>query len=347
MLCLLLCKLGDKLINNEQKIQVKINARNITHYKDRGYLDLKKGMDIDVSIKDLPLNSHEKINARCDICGRDRSLEYRMYIKNIESNNGIYICHPCSVQVRHNKSLSFRQDEYYDRAKKKCKENRYRLLSSKDEFLCNTSMVRYECPLHGEQQMRLNNFFNNRKCPECALIKSRERYQLQISDIIQRVRECGGEIINPQDYINNSVKNLEFRCQNCGETFISSFVCFTQHGGQLCKNCSGIESLGEVKIRKYLEENQIEFLQEHWFKECRDIKPLPFDFYLPEQSTIIEFDGIQHYKDTDYFRHSLEKVKSHDLIKEQYCKDNGINLIRIPYTKINHISSILDEQLVT
>jgi len=65
--------------------------------------------------------------------------------------------------------------------------------------------------------------------------------------------------------------------------------------------------------------------------------PLPFDFYLPEVNTCIEYDGEQHYKpyrfsqDEKYIK-KLEKTKQHDLIKNLYCKENGIRLIRIPYT---------------
>lgn len=347
MLCLLLCKQGDKLIDREQKIKVKINARNITHYLNLGYKEVEKGNCIDVFVKDLPLNSREKINVQCDICGATRDLEYRMYMKNIDRNNGIYTCQSCSVQVCHNKKLESRQTDYYDRLSKKCTQKGYKLLSDKTEFKCNTSYVRYECPLHGEQRMRINNLLNDRECPRCADDIRKNKYRLSSKEVVQRVNECGGTLLNPEDYVNNSTYNLKFKCQNCGSIFTSSFQRFTQHGGQLCRNCSGSESVGEMKIRHYLDENNIDYRQEHWFKDCRDVHPLPFDFYLPELSTIIEFDGRQHFQETDYFSYTLEKTKQHDAIKEQYCKDNGLNLIRIPYTKINHINSILDEQLVT
>ena len=335
------------MIDKSQIVQIKLLATNIDHYINIGYKGIKCKQKLCVPVSDLPDSASTRVLANCDICNKEVSLPYKNYINNCIRNNDEYVCQSCSVQVRHNKQLEVRQTDYYDRLSKKCAQKGYILLSDKTEFKCNTSYARYECPLHGEQRMRISNLLNDRECPGCADDKRNKKFRLSYEEVVQRVSECGGIILNPEDYVNNSTYNLEFKCQNCGNIFTSSFQRFIQHGGQLCRNCSGSESVGEVKIRHYLDENNIDYCQEHWFSDCRDINPLPFDFYLPELSTIIEFDGRQHFQETDYFSYSLEKTKMHDEIKEQYCKDNGLNLIRIPYTKINHINSILDEQLVT
>lgn len=63
-------------------------------------------------------------------------------------------------------------------------------------------------------------------------------------------------------------------------------------------------------------------------------KPLPFDFYLPTQNTLIEFDGEQHFKIS--FGQSEEKLilqKQYDKIKTEWCLRNNISLIRVPYFK--------------
>lgn len=61
--------------------------------------------------------------------------------------------------------------------------------------------------------------------------------------------------------------------------------------------------------------------------------PLPFDFYLPELNICIEYDGEQHFKENRHFggKEYLEKTKYHDQIKNEYCKNNNIKLIRIKY----------------
>ena len=58
---------------------------------------------------------------------------------------------------------------------------------------------------------------------------------------------------------------------------------------------------------------------------------LPFDFYINDKY-IVEYDGEQHFKNTKFF--DFYKCKKHDLIKNKYCFDNNIPLIRIPYNAI-------------
>lgn len=73
------------------------------------------------------------------------------------------------------------------------------------------------------------------------------------------------------------------------------------------------------------------------------------DFYLPEYRVAIEYHGQQHYHDTGgYYEAELEVIQERDSRKEQYCKDNGIRLIQVPYTERTlervqvHLSSIID-----
>ena len=101
-------------------------------------------------------------------------------------------------------------------------------------------------------------------------------------------------------------------------------------------------SRGEEQIKKILLENNIPFIQEKTFEDCRfpeSNRKARFDFYV-NNSYIIEFDGRQHIEPTsgdcsNWW--SLDYVQSHDAIKNQYCADNNIPLIRIPYSKINYI----------
>ena len=53
----------------------------------------------------------------------------------------------------------------------------------------------------------------------------------------------------------------------------------------------------------------------------------------------IKFDGEQHFKDNSHFlwnsTDNLEDIQKRDNIKNNYCKQNGLSLIRIPYTHKN------------
>lgn len=72
-------------------------------------------------------------------------------------------------------------------------------------------------------------------------------------------------------------------------------------------------------------------------------KYMEFDFYLPDYNTCIEYDGIQHFEPVKYFGgiSTLDKIKKSDLIKNKYCNDFKINLVRISY-KDNIINKLDD-----
>ena len=88
-------------------------------------------------------------------------------------------------------------------------------------------------------------------------------------------------------------------------------------------------SRGNTKISELLDEANIDYEIEKKFETCKDKKELPFDFFINNQY-LIEYDGEQHFKKDNIF--DYEYTHNHDLIKSQWCKENNIPLIRIPYT---------------
>lgn len=188
-------------------------------------------------------------------------------------------------------SANDRAKNYYSMAFDKCNELGYELLSSADDITSFKANVVYKCPIHGKHKMRFGNLVNGKHCPDCSNAEKAELCKLTKDEVISKVEICGSEVLNPEEYINQKERNLKIRCPRCGEPFITSLILFTQHGGQVCENCYRKESLGELNVRKYLEKNGIPFKEQAWFPDCRDIKPLPFDFYLYTINTIIEFDG--------------------------------------------------------
>lgn len=100
--------------------------------------------------------------------------------------------------------------------------------------------------------------------------------------------------------------------------------------GKGCPACGIRQSSYMNQVEKYLQDNNIEFIKEKRFEECRNIKTLPFDYYLPKYNCCIEVDGEFHYKNFEK-RNSSNTVQMRDNIKTNFCLKNNIELIRLPY----------------
>ena len=94
---------------------------------------------------------------------------------------------------------------------------------------------------------------------------------------------------------------------------------------------------GEESVRRFLTEKEIEFEEQKIFEGCEYKRPLKFDFYLPKYNLCIESDGSPHFeivnwsgKYTDEEMEEKLKLNQHrDNIKNEYCKKNGIGLLRV------------------
>ena len=106
-------------------------------------------------------------------------------------------------------------------------------------------------------------------------------------------------------------------------------------------------SRGESRIQKFLKKNKIAFVPQKTFSDCKHLKVLPFDFYLPKYNLLIEFQGAQHYRPVEVFggKEAFIGQKHRDKIKKEFAKKNDIVLLAISYKKLNRIPSILKRKL--
>lgn len=103
-----------------------------------------------------------------------------------------------------------------------------------------------------------------------------------------------------------------------------------------------IESRGESVIATLLGRQEIDFETEKTFPGLVSKKGgyLRFDFFLPDQNCLIEYDGIHHFKITKYSR-SLSEVKRNDGIKNRWCKENKVPLLRVKAEDLENIKEIV------
>jgi hypothetical protein len=196
--------------------------------------------------------------------------------------------------------------------------------------------IKIICPTHGEFEQTPNNHLKGSRCEKCTFLNRRVGNKC----FIEKAKLIHGEIYDYSKikYITSHVK-ITIICPKHGEFIQTPHNHLKGVGCPICK-----ESKGENNIRLLLLENNIKFIPQHKFNECRNKLPLPFDFYLPDYNTCIEFNGIQHYKPIEFFggEKYLIDVKLNDVIKKKYCDKNNINLIIIKYNEIpNKIISLL------
>jgi len=186
-------------------------------------------------------------------------------------------------------------------------------------------------------------FLNTLRCPICKPAKTKRLTQEQAEERINRLGE--GEYKLLDKYINID-SPLLIKHLKCGTEYYASLNNFSH--GERCPECH-VVSKGEERVKKYLLKNKILYKRGHKFKDCKYKRALPFDFYIEHLNTCVEFDGEQHYKrafgskDKKGERLKLQQMK--DQIKNKYCEDKNIRLIRIPYWDFDNIESILDEKL--
>ena len=144
-------------------------------------------------------------------------------------------------------------------------------------------------------------------------------------------------VVQGQTYKNNHTKLL-FHCCECGVATLSSPQNVLQKGIVLCKKCQK-KSLGERIIAQYLEDNDIFYVPQHHFDDCKDIHLLLFDFWV-DNNFIIEYDGVFHYKNVHGY---LEEQRRHDEIKNSYCTFYEIPLIRVKESEYRNFDQMQED----
>lgn len=137
----------------------------------------------------------------------------------------------------------------------------------------------------------------------------------------------------------NQYRQSEWLCQcDCGNTTIVTLSHLLYGGTISCGKC--VSSRGEIRLMELLNKLNIPYIPQKTFENCRFIDTnalAKFDFYLPNNNVLIEYDGEQHFQEVKNWE-SLEKVQARDAYKNQWCKENNIPLIRIPYTDYTRLS---------
>lgn len=232
-------------------------------------------------------------------------------------------CNRCSmIEVGMEKRLTHR--EFLHKAKKIHPHYTF-----PQKYVTSVRKIGVRCPKHGVFKMRPNTLLQGHGCKKCDDEKSADRQRLTHEEFLQRCWKVHkGKYRYPQKYKGGQV-SIKILCPKHGYFLQKPSNHLMGTGCPVC-----FDSSGERKVSRILERMRIRFVRQKKFPDLQHKRPLRFDFWLPYHKTLIEYDGVQHFKSSSFFggRKAYEVTKVRDRLKTLWARRMKLPLIRIPYT---------------
>ncbi len=279
-------------------------------------------------------NYREKVCVICNVCGNQWFIHSHSHLAG-------FGCKKCALK--------------YTAAKKTV---------SLEEFLKRQKAI------HGDNYIYISDYINisnkvKLQCKRCSNIF------IQVASAHIRgegCRKCSSKISGLNK--RKTVEQFEIECSerhNHKYQYFQDYTCSRNKVKIFCKNCQNIFyqeanhhfdgfggcprcsiSLGNTFVLNWLKTNKILYEVEKTFEGCKYKKLLRFDFYIPSHNLCIEYDGQQHFESIDYFGgdEHFEYCKNNDKIKNEYCVNHSIRLLRISYKDYKNIGKILSKEIL-
>ena len=204
------------------------------------------------------------------------------------------------------------------------------------EYVGARTPILHKCKIDNHEWETIpNRVLRKAGCPICGNRRISQKLSKTHKKYVKEVSICNPDIEVLGEYAGTKTPILH-KCKKDGHEWM--ITPSNVLSGKGCPQCK--ESKGERIVRQWLERNKVIYKSQYKFPDCKDKCALPFDFYLPEYNTCIEYDGGQHFfpvnfsgEGAEYTEQQFKTIQYHDQIKNQYCADNGITLLRIPYFK--------------
>lgn len=172
------------------------------------------------------------------------------------------------------------------------------------------------------------------------------RFNRTINDIKEEVyKETNGKYKVVSTSYKNAHTKIDIKHLECGRIYKCTMANFRK--GRRCSYCR--LSTGEKNVEIYLNKNNIIYEQQKTFDDLYHTNKLSYDFYLPEYSILIEYQGEQHVRPIEHFggMETFILQQKLDKLKSDYAYNNGYKLIEILYTNNDYksIENILNKNL--
>jgi len=219
------------------------------------------------------------------------------------------------------------------------------------EYVHSQTKITIKCLEHNlEFKSTPNNLLNKKSealCPKCLTKRIRKTHGKTTKEFKKEIQNTTGDEYEVLGEYQTSMIKIKMKHTFCGHKYKVRPASFLR--GARCPKCARSNySKGEKTIEKILNKKNIEYNWQHSFRKCKNEKKLPFDFKIKNKPIVIEYNGRQHYEAIEYYggKKQLKTQQKRDKIKKDYCKENGIKLIEIPYWEKDNIEEILKEELM-
>ena len=274
------------------------------------------------------------VNSLKYMCPRHRSKGIRtISLAHLLNGEG---CFYCGREITAEKKTLEFDDDYY---KQLCEERGYTYLGA--ERIKGFINIKFICNKHKELGEQYQSVYNMKRRWSCQYCAGKNLPKWYIEKQI-KIKNPDIEVLSDFKMLTDRVK---CRCKK--HNIMSEKSVQDVLRGYCCYKC-GLErkhpSYREEEISNLLDRWGYTYKREYTFEGCKDERVLPFDFYLVDYNTCIEYDGEHHYRNV-FGDENLQTICKHDKIKNDYCKKNKINLIRIPYWESDDLEGFLFEEL--
>lgn len=215
------------------------------------------------------------------------------------------------------------------------------------EKVINTSRERYGTDNPNQSQIVKNKNKETRR-KRIEEDKKKIQEELNINEELFTIAEAARILRHLKNYEAINEAELRKVVKKINEDLIKGIYCFYIKQSTINKivnlNIWNKEKIsqGERIVMNILEKYEIDYEYQYTNSFCKNVLPLPFDFYLWKYNVAIEYQGGQHYKPVYYYgknkvgKEKAEqyflKIQKHDKIKKDFCEESEIILLTPDYT---------------
>lgn len=198
---------------------------------------------------------------------------------------------------------------------------------------------KHKCDNVHKWQARVVERNHGRNCPYCCGKKVCDcnSFANKFPELLKEWHEKNE--FKPSQVTAGSKKKILWKCENNHEW--EATICNRTCGDTACPFCNF--SKGEKTIEKFLKQKGLVYITQKKIN-LKSLFNLYLDFYLPDLNKAIEFDGSQHFAPVEFFggEEAFKKQHVRDRLKEAYCAEKGISLLRIHHKDFDSIKEWIE-----